>query len=71
MNLELERNFVNLNLSICVKNGVGVTGCISTPLNPSVGGIILAYGTSIHASTTFEDIIGTCALCFSSNCDGW
>ncbi|KAK4353435.1 hypothetical protein RND71_028953 [Anisodus tanguticus] len=58
MNWELERNFVDENFvdpnsSIGDKFGVGVTG--STPPNPSVEGIILADGSSIHASNAYED----------------
>lgn len=71
MNWELERNFIDPNLSISDKTGVGVTGSISTPLNPSIGGIVLNDGSSIHASTTFVDSTGTCALSFNANNGGW
>ncbi|KAG5607218.1 hypothetical protein H5410_028710, partial [Solanum commersonii] len=60
MNWELKRNFVDLNSTIGNRFGVGVTDSISTPLNPSVGGIILADGSS-----------GTCASSSGTNHGGW
>jgi len=49
-----------LGLSIGDKFGVGVTGSTSTPLNPNVGGIILADGSS-----------GICASSSGANHGGW
>ncbi|KAJ8542290.1 hypothetical protein K7X08_017156 [Anisodus acutangulus] len=57
------------NSSIGDNSGVGVTGF--TPPNPSVGGILLADGSSIHASNTYGDSAGTCASSLSANCGGW
>ena len=54
MNWELERNFVDPNSSIGDKFGVGVPGSTSTHLNLNVEGIILADGSTIHSSNTFE-----------------
>ncbi|KAJ8542293.1 hypothetical protein K7X08_017159 [Anisodus acutangulus] len=56
------------NSSIGDNSGVGVTGF--TPPNPSVGGVLLADGSSIHASNTYGDSAGTCASSPSANCGG-
>lgn len=65
----MERNFFDLNSSIGDSIGLGV-GSNSGALNRSIGGIILADGSSIHVSTTFEDRTSICAF-FSENHGGW
>lgn len=63
--------FIYLNSSVGDKNRFGVTAIFLSLLFPSVGRIILVNDKYIHASTTSEDSMGTCSLCFSANHGGW